>query len=164
VVKPRPCRVCRKWFQPDSKVGNRQHVCGSAACQRELHRRNCAGWHRRNPGLEKETRFEERLVESDQATQERLPDPLEAIDWPFAKEVIDLKTVILIRETGKVILQRVRDLSFVQVPVDAGISSKVIPSAPRDLSTGQAADYKGLSRKVIGSAARDEIGDRPPFP
>ena len=113
MVKPRPCGVCRKWFRPDPKVGARQHVCGSVACQQELHRRNCANWHRRNPGLEKETRFEERLVEPDQATQERLADPLEAIDWPFAKAVIDLKTVILIRETGKVILQRVRDLSSV---------------------------------------------------
>lgn len=113
MVKPRPCQVCRKWFLPDAKVGGRQHICGSAACQRERHRRNCAGWHRRNPGLEKETRFEERLVEADPATQERLSDPLEAIDWPFAKGVIDLKIVILIRETGKVILQRARDLSTV---------------------------------------------------
>jgi hypothetical protein len=69
------------------------------------------GWHRRNPGLEKETRFEERLVESDPAAQERLADPLEAINWPFAKGVIDLKIVALVRETGKVILRRARDLS-----------------------------------------------------
>lgn len=82
MVKPRPCRVCRKWFRPDAKVGDRQRVCGSPACQRELHRRNCVGWHRRNPGLEKETRFEERLVELDPAAQERLADPLEAINWP----------------------------------------------------------------------------------
>ena len=112
MVKTRPCRVCRKWFRADAKVGDRQHVCGSAACQRELHRLNCANWHRRNPGLEKETRFEDRLVEPDPAKQERLADPLEAINWPFAKEVIDLKIVVLIRETGKVILQRARDLSF----------------------------------------------------
>ena len=87
MVKPRPCRVCRRWFRPSPRVGDRQHVCGSPACQRELHRRNCADWHRRNPGLEKETRFEERLVEADPAKQQRLADPLEAIDWPFAKEV-----------------------------------------------------------------------------
>jgi hypothetical protein len=111
MVKPRPCRVCRKWFRPDAKVGDRQRVCGSPACQRELHRRNCVGWHRRNPGLEKETRFEERLVELDPAAQERLADPLEAINWPFAKGVIDLKIVALVRETGKVILRRARDLS-----------------------------------------------------
>ncbi len=111
MVKPRPCRVCRKWFRPDARVGDRQHVCGSPACQRELHRRNCANWHRRNPGLEQEARFEERLVESDPAIQQRLADPLEAIDWPFAKAVIDLKIVALIRETGKVILRRARDLS-----------------------------------------------------
>ena len=52
-----------------------------------------------------------RLVDADPVSQERLADPLEAIDWPFAKEVIDLKIVILIRETGKVILRRARDLS-----------------------------------------------------
>ena len=111
MVKPRPCRVCRKWFRPDRKVGDRQHVCGDPACQQELHRRNCAGWHRRNPGLEQEARFEERLVEPDPATQDRLVDPLEAIDWPYAKGVIDLRIVALVRETGKVILRRARDLS-----------------------------------------------------
>lgn len=111
MVAPRPCRVCRKWFHPDRKVGNRQHVCGAPACQREWHRRNCAKWHKACPGLEKEARFEERLVESDPAKQDRLADPLEAIDWPFAKGAIDLKIVALVRETGKVILRRARDLS-----------------------------------------------------
>ena len=50
-------------------------------------------------------------MESDPAAQERLADPLEAINWPFAKGVIDLKIVALVRETGKVILRRARDLS-----------------------------------------------------
>jgi hypothetical protein len=51
-------------------------------------------------------------VEPDPATQDRLVDPLEAINWPYAKAVIDLRIVALVRETGKVILRRARDLSY----------------------------------------------------
>ena len=38
----RPCRICRRWFEPDPRVGQRHRVCGRDECQHERHRRNCA--------------------------------------------------------------------------------------------------------------------------
>jgi len=43
----RPCSICRKWFLPDVRQKGRQKTC-SAECSRELHRRNCAKWNKKN--------------------------------------------------------------------------------------------------------------------
>ena len=44
----RPCSICRKWFQPDPRQIGRQQTCGNPACQKELHRRRCREWNRKN--------------------------------------------------------------------------------------------------------------------
>ena len=46
--RKRPCGVCRKWFQPDARLGSRQKTCGSAACQKEWHARTCRKWNKKN--------------------------------------------------------------------------------------------------------------------
>ena len=46
--RKRPCRICRRWFQPDPRLKERQMTCGSARCQREWHRKKCAEWNRKN--------------------------------------------------------------------------------------------------------------------
>jgi len=46
--KKRPCRICRKWFVCDPRLGDRQKTCGSAECQRKWHARKCAEWNQKN--------------------------------------------------------------------------------------------------------------------
>ncbi len=46
--KKRPCCICRKWFQPDVRQQDRQQTCGRPDCTKELHRRNCEKWNKRN--------------------------------------------------------------------------------------------------------------------
>ena len=43
----RPCCICRKWFVPDVRQKGRQKTCGPA-CQKELHRRQCEKWNKKN--------------------------------------------------------------------------------------------------------------------
>lgn len=51
----RRCIVCRELYEPDARVGSRQRACGSAACQRERHRRACQAWREgERPALEEE--------------------------------------------------------------------------------------------------------------
>ena len=35
MLRKRPCRICRRWFQPHARAGERQRVCSEAACQRD---------------------------------------------------------------------------------------------------------------------------------
>ena len=46
-TRKRPCSICRKWFIPDVRQNGRQRTC-SPACRKELHRRQCAKWNKRN--------------------------------------------------------------------------------------------------------------------
>jgi len=47
-MKKRPCRVCRRWFRPNPRVGDAQMTCGRPNCKREWHRKKCAEWNKKN--------------------------------------------------------------------------------------------------------------------
>jgi hypothetical protein len=82
--RKRPCRICRRWFVPDPRVGERQHVCQRAACQAERQRRNHEAWCRHNPGYFTARRLEERAAESDPEPP-RMPPPLGRLPWDLAQ-------------------------------------------------------------------------------
>lgn len=58
--RKRPCRICRKWFLPDVRQAGRQKTC-SARCSRELHRRNCRAWNKKNTAYFKSNYLDEKL-------------------------------------------------------------------------------------------------------
>ena len=47
-TRKRPCAICRRWFIADVRQIGRQKSCGKPDCQRELHRRQCVKWNRKN--------------------------------------------------------------------------------------------------------------------
>lgn len=46
--RKRPCRICRIWFSPDPRVGERQKTCGDQGCQDKWHAKKCAEWNGNN--------------------------------------------------------------------------------------------------------------------
>jgi len=44
----RPCRICRKWFTPHPRLGDRQKTCGKELCIRKWHAKKCAEWNKKN--------------------------------------------------------------------------------------------------------------------
>ena len=44
----RPCRICRKWFTPHPRLGDRQKTCGKEECKRKWHTKKCAEWNKKN--------------------------------------------------------------------------------------------------------------------
>lgn len=60
--KKRPCRICRKWFTPDPRVGDRQKTCGDHECMRKWHARKCAEWNRNNRKCAQENYFHHKLT------------------------------------------------------------------------------------------------------
>ncbi len=46
--RKRPCRICRKWFCPDPRVGERQKTCGNQDCQDKWHAKKCSEWNNKN--------------------------------------------------------------------------------------------------------------------
>jgi len=114
--RKRPCRICRKWFAPHPRAGDRQHVCGDARCQRERHREACRGWRRRHPDYDREDRLRRRLVRDGETKAPTLTtDPLRRIDWQAARDAVGLQVAVAIEETGKVLHAWARDAVRSQV-------------------------------------------------
>jgi len=60
--KKRPCKICRKWFLPDPRVGDRQKTCGAPECQRKWHTKKCAEWNRKHRICSKENYLSAKLA------------------------------------------------------------------------------------------------------
>lgn len=59
--KKHPCRICRKWFLPNPRLGARQKTCGATECQQQWHARKCAEWNRKNRSYFTEVYISRRL-------------------------------------------------------------------------------------------------------
>ncbi len=124
--RSRPCSVCRRWFTPGARAGDRQKVCKREECQRERHRRACARWREANPDYDREDRLRRRVRPADGAGESP------QIDWQAARDAVGLEVAVVIEEAGQVLVERARDAVLAQVPVAKGESSQVPRSAARD--------------------------------
>ena len=86
--RKRPCGKCRRWFEPDVRVGDRQRVCGRDECQRARQQGNEEDWQRRHPGYFIAWRAKERATRSppDDADPPRVPAPLSRLPWLLAQQ------------------------------------------------------------------------------
>lgn len=136
--RKRPCRVCRRWFLPGPRAGDRQRTCSEPSCQQERHRRACADWHRRNPDYDRGERLRRRLRRSDEeaggARGGALPQG--RIDWSVARDAVGLQGAVLAEELAEVIADWTRDAVG---PKPIGLtrqSAEVSPFGPRDDMAG----------------------------
>ena len=111
MAQKRPCRICKRWFQPHPRAKDRQRVCSSPSCQRERHRRACRGWHRGNAGYDREDRLRRRLrvEEVGGGAKANAMDPLGRVDWRAARDAVGLEVAVAIEETAKVLWAGTRD-------------------------------------------------------
>ncbi len=104
-TRKRPCRICRKWFLPDSRLLSRQKTCGSPECQKQWHKKKCAQWNRRNVSSFRENYLQKKLdsathsAPSSCAFMPNIPARF-IIDW------LDLKQFIVIDYLAGCILRR----------------------------------------------------------
>jgi hypothetical protein len=134
MVRKRPCRICRRWFQPHPRVKDRQRVCSSAECQRERHRRGCARWHESNAGYDRERRVRERLTAPRAEISEELQraDPLAGLAWSVARDAVGVDISVIIEESARVVVDWVRDAVPVQPGVRKAKSGGHPQGVPRD--------------------------------
>ena len=129
-LRKRPCCICRRWFQPDPRVGRRQRTCGNEQCQRELHRKNCCRWHLENPDYDRETRLRDRLKRGKETGP--YADPTQGLNWQVARDEIGLQALVVIDEYAKVTQIMVRDEIHLQGIVSKGKSRRLTNNMPRD--------------------------------
>ncbi len=99
MLKKRPCRICRRWFRPDPRAGDRQRVCSSRDCQRERHRRSSRDWRARNPDYDRDRRLREWLVREPADDGAPLGStPLARLDRDAAQDAVGLQVLVFTEE------------------------------------------------------------------
>ena len=114
MLRKRPCRICRKWFTPHRRAGDRQHVCSSEVCQTERHRRNCKVINRANRDNDQAHRFLQKLqtippAKSESSNNCRGPTPDKQICWPVAQKAVGVKVAALVETSIRNIQTWVQD-------------------------------------------------------
>jgi len=121
--KKRPCRICRKWFLPNPRVGDRQKTCGDPECMRKWHAGKCAEWNRKNRRCAQENYLHDKLTlavgESEEDTRAR---PSKSSDFAsdsaffpqlprsLIQEVIGAQQLVIIEYLGRQLLRSVQEV------------------------------------------------------
>src|ERR1700686_3305141 len=126
----RPCSICRRWFRPDPRVGDRQHVCGKPECQTGRRQKTQASWRRRNPGYGIAWRIDLREAGTEEPEPLRLPVPLNQLPWDVAKDPLGLQGAVFMAVMGALNLRSAKDqirvylLDPSRLPVALPLSSR----------------------------------------
>jgi hypothetical protein len=121
----RPCRICRRWFTPHPRLGDRQKTCGDPHCKKEWHRKKCAEWNRKNAEYFKTNYLHKKLegvsggegVVGALPVRSRFPSGL---PQRAVQEVIGVKQFVIIEYLVQILLRRFQELIRVKVPVRTG--------------------------------------------
>ena len=119
MLKKRPCSICRRWFDPDRRVGTRQRACSERSCQVSRRARTQASWRRRNPDYFTARRLQLRQVSKEEGAllePLQLPPPLSHLPWDIAQDEFGLVGTDFIAHLGRVLLRSRQDEREVQVP------------------------------------------------
>src|ERR1019366_3474868 len=108
-ARKKPCRICRRWFQPDARVGERQRACGKPECQTARRQKTQADWRRRNPDYTIAWRLDQRAAQTPPPEPLRFPAPLNQLPWEFAKDQFGAQGADFIGVMSTLILGVVKD-------------------------------------------------------
>ena len=141
-MKKRPCAICRKWFEPDPRVGDRQRVCSDPECQRKRQAQNQAAWLARQPGYFLARRIAERAMRREETGREvvpmRAPGPMARLPWDLAQEELGVQAADFIWQFGKVLTRQAQEEMRFQVAVIAKEIPKQCTAPPKEERLGKA--------------------------
>ncbi len=105
----RPCRVCRRWFRPDVRVGARQHTCSRPECQAARRKKMQATWRARNPDYFVAWRIQARAGSERAPGPLHLSSPLSNLPWDIAQDEFGVRGADFIGAMGALLLQAAKD-------------------------------------------------------
>jgi hypothetical protein len=107
--RKRPCSICRHWFRPDPRVGERQHACCKPECQAARRQRTQANWRAKNPEYAAGYRIQQRSAQEQSPEPLRLPAPLGRLPWDLAKDEFGQKGSDFIAVMGALLVRTAKD-------------------------------------------------------
>ena len=128
--RTRPCRICRQWFRPHPRAGDRQHVCSRADCQRERHRRACQRWRQGEAPAERAHRLRQRIRVDAEGRQAAGSGP--RLSWDAVRDAVGLEVAVILEEISRLLEDVVRDAVQRQASAPARESRQVQVAGRRD--------------------------------
>jgi len=132
-VRKKPCTICRRWFQPDPRVGDRQRACGKPECQAVRRQKTQASWRRRNPDYAIAWRLDQRAAQAPPPEPLRLPAPLDQLPWDVAKDQFSPQGADFLGVMSALILRAAKDQIHPYVLDPEGLPSR-LPVPPEKTS------------------------------
>ena len=133
-ARKKPCRICRRWFDPDARVGERQRACDRPECQTARRQKTQAHWRKRNPDYPIAWRLDRRAAQIPPPEPLRFRSPLNQLPWGFAKDQFGAQGADFIAVTSALILRGVKDEIRPYLIDGARLPSR-LPPAPEKTST-----------------------------
>lgn len=125
-ARKRPCSICRRWFRPDPRVGDRQHACRRPECQAARRKKTQARWRARNPDYAAGHRLLQRRAREQPPEPLRLPAPLERLPWDLAKDQFGAQGADFLGLMGTLVVRSAKD----QIRPHAADSTRVPGALP----------------------------------
>ncbi|NOQ47081.1 MAG: hypothetical protein GQ559_10500 [Desulfobulbaceae bacterium] len=121
-IKKRPCRICRKWFAPNPRVGDRQKTCGTKECKDKWHAKKCSQWNRQNRAYFQAIHLSKKLQASQnqKASPENPPPQMpksgksSKLPQEVIQEVIGKQQFVITEYMARVLLRAVQGAIRVQ--------------------------------------------------
>jgi len=133
-ARKRPCTICRRWFRPDPRVGERQRACDRPECQTARRKKAQASWRRRNPDYSIAWRLDRRKAQTEEPAPLRLPSPLPQLPWNVAKDEFGSQGADFLGVMSALILRAAKD-EIRSYPIDpTGLPNRLPPAAEKTSS------------------------------
>ena len=136
----RPCRICRKWFSPDPRVGDRQKTCGAKDCQTKWHAKKCHEWNKKNKAYFKEVYLNKKLAAINEADPKTVSFSVKSSQLPrkLIQEVIGAQQLVIIEYVNRLLLRSFKEVILIQL---AGINKQ-----PEELPSKEISRADSLQR------------------
>lgn len=115
--RKKPCRICRKWFSPDPRIGDRQKTCGAKDCQTKWRAKKCSEWNKKNKAYFKEIYLNKKLTAINEADHQIVSFPLKSSQLPrkLIQEVIGAQQLVIIEYVNRLLLRSFKEVILSQL-------------------------------------------------
>src|SRR4051794_13771457 len=134
-ARKKPYRICRRWFQPDWRVGERQRACGRPECQTARRQKTQAGWRKRNRDYAIAWRLDQRAAQIPLPEPFRFAAPLNQLPWNVAKDQFGAQGADFIGVMSALLLRAKKDQIRPYLSDPTGLPSRLPPFSQKTSSS-----------------------------
>src|SRR5258708_36901920 len=109
VSRKKPCSICRRWFLPDPRIGERQRACHRRECQVARRKKAQAAWCAKNPNYFIARRMQARSSLEKPVEPLRMAAPLSGLPWDLAQDEFGVQGTDFIGVMARLLRQAAQD-------------------------------------------------------